>query len=136
MIGWPIARFLSFPIAFLLPGYRSFCAVMTPGGADDTRYLSYWLICSFLFIFEAVFAPLLPAFPFYYELKCVLLLYLQKAAAKRAWTFYFHYFGPLLKHLEPAVDKFFASYSQQATKIQRKAQSAALGAVVEGALKE
>jgi hypothetical protein len=125
MIGWPIARFLSYPITFLIPGQKSFVAVLTPGGKDDTRWLSYWLVCAFWGVFEAVFEPLLASIPFYYELKCLILLYLQSNSARPAWELFHNVCGPVLRYYEPEIDKFLDEYSQHAARIQRTAKAAA-----------
>ena len=75
-VGWPISQFLSYPISFLFPGYKSFLAVMSEAGDDDTRWLCYWVLCGLLFFFEAALSVVPEHFPLYYELKCLVLLFL------------------------------------------------------------
>ena len=121
-VGWPISQFLSYPISFLFPGYKSFLAVMSEGSSDDTRWLTYWVMCGLLFLFEAAFSIIPEHFPLYYELKCVILLFLQYDTARPAYKLYMKYVEPLLKKAEPHIDKFLEQYSQQAVKIQHKAK--------------
>jgi receptor expression-enhancing protein 5/6 len=134
MIGWPISRFLSYPISFLIPSRRSFRAVLTPGGSDDIRFLSYWLVLAFWSIFESVFDPLIASIPFYYEAKCIFLLYLQSKNGRPAWEFFHSACGPILQYYEPQIDAFMAKYSQHAAKIQRQAQAAATEAIISQAV--
>lgn len=123
MIGWPIFRFLSFPIAFLLPGYHSFKAVLSSASDDDTRWLSYWMIYSFLYFFETVCKLIIASFPFYYELKCVFLVMLQWDTAILAHRLYKTYVEPIIKKYQPHIDGFLNKYSQQAVELQKRAQA-------------
>ncbi|KAH0794211.1 TB2/DP1, HVA22 family protein [Histomonas meleagridis] len=136
MIGWPIFRFISFPLTFLFPGYRSFIAVVSEGSDDDFRWLCYWLVCAFLLLIEAAASFLLNTIPFYYELKCIFLLALQYDTAKLAAEIYNKFLGPAIKHYEPALDKFIASYSQQAEKIKHNAKAQVTQAAIKYTLNQ
>lgn len=114
MIGFPIFKFLAFPLSFLFPGYRSFCAVMSETDADDSRWLTYWIVYAFIQFFEQVLPFIIATFPFYYELKCVLILLLQAKNAELAYKLYNTFVGPVLSTYEPAIDDFINKYSQQA----------------------
>ena len=117
MIGWPIFKFLSYPISFLFPGYLSFKAVLTPEGDDDTRWLCYWVIVAFLFFVEVSLSLVVSLIPFYYEIKCALLMVLQWQTAKRSEEIFNKFFKPLMTSVEPQVDEFINKYSQQALQI-------------------
>ena len=125
MIGWPIFQFLSYPISFLMPGYLSFKAVLTEFTDDDTHWLSYWLIVAFIFLFESAFSIIVNSFPFYYEMKCTLLLFLQWNTADKSFRFYKHFFEPLFKYYEPKIDEFLSKYSQTATFFLQKVRNVA-----------
>lgn len=125
MIGFPIFRFLSFPLSFLFPGYRSFCAVMSENNDDDENWLSYWLVYAFVQFFELAFTIVVATFPFYYELKCVFIMLLQAKNAKLAHKLYKKFLGPVLETYEPAIDAFIDKYSQQAVAITHTANRAA-----------
>lgn len=114
MIGFPIFRFLSFPLSFLFPGYRSFCAVVSENSEDDATWLSYWIVYAFIQFFEQVCSVIVATFPFYYELKCVLILLLQAKNAQLAHKLYLTFVGPVLASYEPQIDSFIDKYSQQA----------------------
>ena len=125
MIGFPIFRFLSFPLSFLFPGYRSFCAVMSEDSADDVNWLSYWLVYAFIQFFEITCSIIVATFPFYYELKCVFIMLLQAKNAKLASNLYNKFLGPVLVTYEPAIDAFIEKYSHQAVAITHTANRAA-----------
>ena len=119
MIGWPIFQFLSYPIAFLFPGYNSFKAVITKDGKDDTRWLCYWMSYSIIYFIETLFSLIVASFPFYYELKCAFLIYLQWDTARLAEKLYQKYLRSTLKKWEPSIDDFINKYSQQAVEMHK-----------------
>lgn len=114
MIGFPIFKFLAFPLSFLFPGYRSFCAVVSESSEDDANWLSYWIVYAFIQFFEQICPIIIATFPFYYEIKCVLILLLQAKNAKLANKLYNTFVGPVLASYEPQIDDFIDKYSQQA----------------------
>lgn len=136
MIGWPIFRFLSFPISFLFPGYLSFKAVLTEGGDDDTRWLCYWVIIALLFFFETTFSLIVASFPFYYEFKCVLLMILQWNSAAIPSDIFHNWLEPLLTYVEPTIDAFLERYSQKAIALAKKGKGAVDKAVQDAARAE
>lgn len=135
MIGFPIFRFLSFPISFLFPGYKSFRAVISKDDGDDTRWLIYWVICGAIFFLEAALGFVIQYVPFYYEIKCAFLLVLQWDSAKLANQLYQTYIGPFLDKAEPKIDEFIESYSQQAVMLERRAKEEAAKQMLKAALK-
>ena len=114
MIGLPLFKFLSYPISFLFPGYLSFKAVLSPGGSDDTRWACYWVIVAFMFFIEVTLSLIVSLVPFYYEMKCVLLMVLQWNTAKKSEEIFNKFFLPLMTSVEPQVDEFINRYSQHA----------------------
>lgn len=135
MIGFPIFRFLSFPISFLFPGYKSFRAVISNESGDDTRWLIYWVICGAIFFLEAALGFIIQYVPFYYEIKCAFLLLLQWDSAKLADQLYQTYIGPFMDKAEPKIDEFIESYSQQAVMLERKAKEEATKQLLMAAIK-
>jgi receptor expression-enhancing protein 5/6 len=47
------AEFLVNTIGFILPAYYSLDAVFSAGTADDTQWLTYWIVYAFLTVFES-----------------------------------------------------------------------------------
>lgn len=60
---------------FTIPGYYSLQALFTVGKADDTQWLTYWVVFSFLSVLESAFEPTY-WFPMYYMFKFVFVLWL------------------------------------------------------------
>lgn len=121
MIGWPISQFLTYPIAFLFPGYLSFKTVLSKGSDDDTRWLCYWLIVALFFFAEVSLSFLIKLVPFYFEMKCFILFYLQWNSAAMSKYIYDTWLEPLLTYAEPTVDAFIDRYSQRALELAIKA---------------
>ncbi|CBF86522.1 hypothetical protein AN2279.2 [Aspergillus nidulans FGSC A4] len=60
---------------FILPTYYSLDALFSAGKADDTQWLTYWVVYAFFTVVEsAISAPYW--FPFYYIFKFALVLWL------------------------------------------------------------
>ncbi|KAI9692018.1 MAG: ER membrane protein DP1/Yop1 [Bogoriella megaspora] len=69
------SAFLVNVAGFIIPTYYSLEALFSSGKADDTQWLTYWVVYAFLTVFEsAVNATYW--FPFYWTFKFVLVLWL------------------------------------------------------------
>lgn len=65
-------------LSLLWGGYHSIVAIETPGGDDDQQWLTFWIILYLSLLLEHVFMRvLLSKFPFYYETKLILLIWLM-----------------------------------------------------------
>jgi receptor expression-enhancing protein 5/6 len=64
---------------FVLPGYYSLAALFSASKADDTQWLTYWIVFAFLTVAESMFSVVY-WFPFYYTFKFVFLLWLSLPA--------------------------------------------------------
>jgi receptor expression-enhancing protein 5/6 len=69
------ANFLTNTIGFALPAYYSLDALFSTGKADDTQWLTYWVVYAFLTVFESAVNAVY-WFPFYYTFKFVLVLWM------------------------------------------------------------
>jgi len=68
-------EFLVNVAGFILPGYYSLEALFSAGTADDTQWLTYWVVYAFLTVFESAVNAVY-WFPFYYTFKFVLVLWM------------------------------------------------------------
>ncbi|KAB8210809.1 TB2/DP1 HVA22 family protein [Aspergillus parasiticus SU-1] len=85
---------------FIIPGYYSLNALFTAGKADDTQWLTYWVVYAFFAVIEsAVYAPYW--FPFYYIFKFGLVLWMALPQTNGAQVV-FHSF------IQPVFGRFFA----------------------------
>ncbi|KAK9470111.1 TB2/DP1, HVA22 family-domain-containing protein [Dipodascopsis tothii] len=71
-----IGELLANLAGFLLPGYYSLQALETPGTADDTQYLTYWVVFAFFSVIEFWSRAILYWIPFYWFFKVIFVLYL------------------------------------------------------------
>jgi len=60
---------------FVIPGYYSLEALFSVGKADDTQWLTYWVVFAFLTVFESAVNAVY-WFPFYYTFKFIITLWL------------------------------------------------------------
>ncbi|KAK3716805.1 ER membrane protein DP1/Yop1 [Vermiconidia calcicola] len=68
-------EFLVNTAGFALPAYWSLQAIFTMGKADDTQWLTYWVVYSFLTVIESMINAVY-WFPFYYTFKFVFIMYM------------------------------------------------------------
>ena len=72
------ANFLINTIGFALPAYYSLDALFTTGKADDTQWLTYWVVFGFFNFLESfALRIVLYYFPWYFAFKSVFILWLQ-----------------------------------------------------------
>jgi receptor expression-enhancing protein 5/6 len=75
------ANFLTNTVGFAIPAYYSLDALFSPGTADDTQWLTYWVVYAFLTLFESAVSAVY-WFPFYYTFKFVLVLWMALPQTK------------------------------------------------------
>jgi len=85
---------------FLIPGYYSLHALFTTSKADDTQWLTYWVVYAFLTVIESAISAAY-WFPFYYVFKFALVLWMSLPQFNGA-QIVFHSF------IQPLFARFFA----------------------------
>ncbi|PLB51854.1 hypothetical protein P170DRAFT_351693 [Aspergillus steynii IBT 23096] len=91
---------------FIIPAYYSLNALFTAGTADDTQWLTYWVVYALFTVVEsAISAPYW--FPFYYIFKFALVLWMALPQTNGAQVV-FHSF------LQPVLGRFFNGASTSA----------------------
>lgn len=75
------ANFLINTVGFAIPAYYSLDALFSTGKADDTQWLTYWVVYAFLTFFESAVNAVY-WFPFYYTFKFVLVLWMALPQTK------------------------------------------------------
>lgn len=63
-------------VSFIYPAYMSFKAIDSSDPSDDTQWLTYWVVYSFISIFESVCGFLTEFIPFYFFLKVFFFIWL------------------------------------------------------------
>jgi len=87
---------------FLIPGYYSLHALFTTGKADDTQWLTYWVVYAFLTVIESAISASY-WFPFYYILKFVLILWMSLPQFNGAQIIFHSFVQPLFARLFAGV---------------------------------
>ncbi|KAF2756062.1 putative membrane biogenesis protein [Pseudovirgaria hyperparasitica] len=109
-------EFLVNTAGFALPAYYSLDALFSTGKADDTQWLTYWVVYAFLTVFESAVNAVY-WFPFYYTFKFVAILWMslpQTAGAQIVFR----------SALQPLFARFFTGGSTSAN-LRTQAESAA-----------
>lgn len=80
---------------FVIPGYYSLGALFSSSKADDTQWLTYWVVFAFFTVLESIFSVVY-WFPFYYTFKFIFLLWLSLPAFKGADLIFRSFLAPTL----------------------------------------
>jgi len=105
------AEFLVNTIGFVIPAYYSLHALFTASSADDTQWLTYWVVYAFLTVFESAVSAVY-WFPFYYTFKFVAILWMALPQTNGAQVVFHSVLQPV-----------FARYFSQGTSSNLKAQA-------------
>ncbi|EGS20993.1 uncharacterized protein CTHT_0028320 [Thermochaetoides thermophila DSM 1495] len=100
---------------FGIPCYYSLNALFTPSKADDTQWLTYWVVFALFTTVESLISVVY-WFPFYYTFKFIFLLWLSLPAFRGA-EFIFRSF------LAPALGRYFQTPGSTASGLRAKADA-------------
>ncbi|KAL2760592.1 hypothetical protein ACRALDRAFT_1066908 [Sodiomyces alcalophilus JCM 7366] len=99
---------------FAIPCYYSIHALFSANKEDDTQWLTYWVVFSFLTLVES-FINVIYWFPFYFIFKFIFLLWLSLPMFRGADIVFHNFMAPMLS-------QHFASSSSTASGLRAKAQ--------------
>lgn len=74
-------------LGFVYPAYMSFKS-MDSGSKDDTQWLTYWVVFSFLSIAENLLSVLVTAIPFYFWIKMGVIVWMYAPSTRGAEVLY------------------------------------------------
>jgi len=101
---------------FVIPGYYSLEALFSVGKSDDTQWLTYWVVFSFLTVFESAVSAVY-WFPFYYTFKFALVLWLALPATGGAQIVFRSF-------IQPVFARYFSGAGATAANLRSKIDSA------------
>jgi receptor expression-enhancing protein 5/6 len=110
------ANFLINTIGFAIPAYYSLDALFSHGSADDTQWLTYWVVYAFLTFFESAVNAVY-WFPFYYTFKFVLVLWMALPQTRYAPPNYEYYIVYLLIRAIAVLKSSSARSSSQSSPV-------------------
>ncbi|KAH0538737.1 ER membrane protein DP1/Yop1 [Glutinoglossum americanum] len=109
-------QFLVNTAGFILPAYYSLNALFTVGKADDTQWLTYWVVYAFLTVFESAISAVY-WFPFYYTFKFVLVMWLALPQTNGAQIVF-------RSLIHPIFARYFSPSGSTAANLRSKADQA------------
>jgi len=111
MLVFLVFRLLAGWFTFLLPSYSTFKALKKRPLCEQEieRWVSYWIVIGAVVAFEYTAEWLLSWFPFYWEIKTLLLLYLSLPQFEGSTYVYKAYVEPYLVQNESDIDASIAS---------------------------
>ncbi|KAI9785004.1 MAG: ER membrane protein DP1/Yop1 [Geoglossum umbratile] len=109
-------QFLVNTAGFILPAYYSLGALFSAGKADDTQWLTYWVVYAFLTVFESAISAVY-WFPFYYTFKFVLVMWLALPQTNGAHIVF-------RSLIQPVFARHFSSSGSTAANLRSKVDQA------------
>ncbi|XP_075169626.1 uncharacterized protein LOC142241729 isoform X2 [Haematobia irritans] len=90
----------------LYPAYASYKAVRTKNVKEYVKWMMYWIVYALFTCTETFTDIFLSWFPFYYEVKVVIVLWLLSPATKGSSTLYRKFVHPMLTRREQEIDEY------------------------------
>jgi len=101
---------------FVIPGYYSLEALFSVNKADDTQWLTYWVVFAFLTVLESAISAVY-WFPFYYTFKFIFTLWLALPQFNGAQIVF-------RSLMQPLFARYFSSSGSTAANLRAKADHA------------
>ncbi|XP_033254679.1 uncharacterized protein LOC108158605 isoform X3 [Drosophila miranda] len=113
MIRSLISRLLILFFGTLYPAYASYKAVRTKNVKEYVKWMMYWIVFAFFTCIETFTDIFISWFPFYYEVKVVLVFWLLSPATKGSSTLYRKFVHPMLTRHEQEIDEYLTQATEQ-----------------------
>jgi len=113
MISQLLSRVISLGLGTLYPAYASYKAIRTKNVKEYVKWMMYWVIFALFTSAETFTDFFLSWFPFYYEIKIILLIYLLSPATKGSSLLYRKFVHPALLRREQRIDELIHQAQEQ-----------------------
>ncbi|XP_034652588.1 uncharacterized protein LOC117891292 isoform X12 [Drosophila subobscura] len=113
MISSLISRLLILFFGTLYPAYASYKAVRTKNVKEYVKWMMYWIVFAFFTCIETFTDIFISWFPFYYEVKVVLVFWLLSPATKGSSTLYRKFVHPMLTRHEQEIDEYLTQAKER-----------------------
>ncbi|XP_060527239.1 uncharacterized protein LOC132702550 isoform X2 [Cylas formicarius] len=90
----------------LYPAYASYKAVKTKNAREYVKWMMYWIVFAFFTCTETFTDIFLSWFPFYYEIKILLVIWLLSPATNGSSILYRKFVHPTLSKREEEIDEY------------------------------
>nr|XP_022919973.1 receptor expression-enhancing protein 2 isoform X2 [Onthophagus taurus] len=135
MIFAIIARLVIMVFGTLFPAYSSYKAVKTKNVKEYVKWMMYWIVFALFTCIETVTDVFLSWFPFYYEIKIILVIWLLSPATKGSSILYRKFVHPMLSSREQEIDDYISKAKEQSYKQVLEIGSKGMSALMQTALK-
>ncbi|XP_031834178.1 uncharacterized protein LOC116427684 [Nomia melanderi] len=114
MISSIVSRLVILVFGNLYPAYASYKAVRTKNVKEYVKWMMYWIVFA-LFTCAETFTDVFFSFwfPFYYEIKTILVIWLLSPATKGSSILYRRFVHPALIRREAEIDETLARVTEQ-----------------------
>ncbi|KAJ8920427.1 hypothetical protein NQ315_005295 [Exocentrus adspersus] len=113
MITSIISRLVILLFGTLYPAYASYKAVRTKNVKEYVKWMMYWIVFALFTCIETFTDVFLSWFPFYYEIKIVLVVWLLSPATKGSSILYRKFVHPMLSSREQEIDEYITKAKEQ-----------------------
>ncbi|KAJ8968533.1 hypothetical protein NQ317_003280 [Molorchus minor] len=110
LVLYPVFRLL---FGTLYPAYASYKAVRTKNVKEYVKWMMYWIVFALFTCIETFTDVFLSWFPFYYEIKIVLVIWLLSPATKGSSILYRKFVHPTLSSREQEIDEYITKAKEQ-----------------------
>ncbi|XP_055347027.1 receptor expression-enhancing protein 4-like [Paramacrobiotus metropolitanus] len=102
-----LSRLVILCLGILYPAYASYKAIRNKSPKDYVKWMMYWVVFSLFLAFET-FTDIFLAFwfPFYYEIKILIVLWLMLPATRGSSILYRKFVHPMLTQHEEELDTY------------------------------
>lgn len=140
MISSLLSRVISLGLGTLYPAYASYKAVRTKNVKEYVKWMMYWIVFALFTSMETVTDIFLSWwFPFYFEIKIILLIWLLSPATHGSSILYRKFVHPALVRREQKIDAMLESAQTQsyntAMELGQRGVRYVTGLVMEGAVR-
>lgn len=109
-----LSKLISTSVGFLFPVYSSYKAIRANEQDAIESWLMYWVVMAGLHVVEVTVEWTVSWIPFYYEAKCIVILWLTLPQIQGSTYIYVTYINPFLLQHESDIDKTVEHTKQQA----------------------
>jgi len=103
-------------VGFLYPAYVSIKAIESSTKADDTQWLTYWVVFGLMKVIEFGSEQIEDFFPIYWLVKCAFMLWLYLPNTMGAQKIYTKFIRPYILRHQDVIDRGLKNASQAANK--------------------
>jgi len=135
MISAIISRLVILLFGTLYPAYASYKAVKTKNVKEYVKWMMYWIVFALFTCTETFTDVFLSWFPFYYEIKVILVLWLLSPATRGSSILYRKFVHPMLSSREQEIDEYIAKAREQSYKQVLDLGSKGVSALMQTAIK-